>query len=367
MKSLHGPRALRRLAAGGGGAGDRFVARWPPGGGGRRRRDRRRHGDLGRRARRHDRDVRRPGVLGLSIDPETSTVGADGARTILTVMIQNVLSAGLLDSLGVEPLADSDRDEQFQSLVASQPQFGELDDHGQQVVTDNVVQFGQLDEITVDDLGDLESRYEASPASLGVVCAQLFTATDATPPWPPSTRWPTATSSPTSSPGTGCPTTRSSRRPRAPTPWRRPATTRRAMTRRATATRRQPVTRAPMQARRRRRASRPTRRRSRAPRCAASPPSAPTSPRRCSTCPPVRPRSSTPGRAVYVLDIGSYDEVSAPLHDVLSSPPPSASGSPESLGRMLLDGYMATADVSVDPRYGRWDPLSGERRRPRSA
>ena len=26
---------------------------------------------------------------------------------------------------------------------------------------------------------------------------------------------------------------------------------------------------------------------------------------------------------------------------------------------MLLDGYMATADVSVNPRYGRWDPLSG--------
>ena len=65
------------------------------------------------------------------------------------------------------------------------------------------------------------------------------------------------------------------------------------------------------------------------------------------------------GSAVYVLDIGSYDEVSAPLHDVLSSPPPSASGSAESLGRMLLDGYMATADVSVNPRYGRWDPLSG--------
>ncbi len=40
------------------------------------------------------------GVLGLSIDPETSTVGADGARTTLTVLIQNVLSAGLLDSLG---------------------------------------------------------------------------------------------------------------------------------------------------------------------------------------------------------------------------------------------------------------------------
>ena len=95
------------------------------------------------------------------------------------MLIQNVLSAGLLDSLGVEPLADSDRDEQFQALVASQPQFGQLDDHGQQVVTDNVVQFGQLDDVTVDDLGDLESRYEASPASLGVVCAQLFTATDA--------------------------------------------------------------------------------------------------------------------------------------------------------------------------------------------
>ena len=70
-------------------------------------------------------------------------------------------------------------------------------------------------------------------------------------------------------------------------------------------------------------------------------------------------RPEDTGSGVYVLDIGSYDEVSAPLQDVLSSPPPSASGSAQSLGRMLLDGYMATADVSVNPRYGRWDPLSG--------
>ena len=293
------------------------------------------------------------GVLGLSIDPETSTVGADGARTTLTVLIQNVLSAGLLDSLGVEPLADSDRDAKFQSLVASQPQFGQLDDHGQQVVTDNLVQFGQLDEVTVDDLGDLESRYEASPAGLGVVCAQLFTATDEDAAVAavnaladgdefadvesqygvPDDTVEQATEGTEAVAATGDDTTSgdtttgddTGTEDSAPTASSEPADA-------------SPFSCTPL-------------------RSFASLGADVTAP--LLEVPAGGAAVVDTGSAVYVLDIGSYDEVSAPLHDVLSSPPPSASGSAESLGRMLLDGYMATADVSVNPRYGRWDPLSG--------
>ncbi len=299
------------------------------------------------------------GVLGLSIDADTSTVGADGARTTLTVLIQNVLSADLLDSLGVEPLADSDRDEQFQALVASQPQFGELDDHGQQVVTDNVVQFGQLDDVTVDDLGDLESRYEASPASLGVVCAQLFTATDSD-----------AAVAAVNALADGDEFADVESRYGVPDDTIEQATegtdavaTAGDDTTSGDTTNSGDTTTAGD------------------PGTDASAPTASSEPADASpfSCTPLRsfaslgadvtaPLLDVPagaaavvdtGSGVYVLDIGSYDEVSAPLHDVLSSPPPSASGSAESLGRMLLDGYMATADVSVNPRYGRWDPLSG--------
>jgi hypothetical protein len=308
------------------------------------------------------------GVLGLSVDPETSTVGADGARTTLTVLIQNVLSAGLLDSLGVEPLADSDRDEKFQSLVASQPQFGELDDHGKQVVTDNLTQFGQLDEITVDDLGDLESRYESSPVSLGVVCAQLFTATDEDAAVAavnaladgdefadvesrygvPDDTVEQATEGTEAVATAGDDTTSGDTTSGDATSG--DATAGDATAGGDTST-------------------------------GDSAPTASSEPADASpfSCTPLRsfatlgadvtaPLLEAPagaavvvdtGSAVYVLDVGSYDEVSAPLHNVLSSPPPTSSGTPESLGRMLLDGYMATADVSVNPRYGRWDPLSG--------
>ena len=296
-------------------------------------------------------------VLGLSIDPETSTVGADGARTTLTVLIQNVLSAGLLDSLGVEPLADSDRDAKFQSLVASQPQFGELDDHGQQVVTDNLVQFGQLDEITVDDLGDLESRYEASPVSLGVVCAQLFTATDED-----------AAVAAVNALADGDEFADVESRYGVPDDTVEQATegTEAVATAGDDTTSGDTTSGDTTAAGHEHRDSGPT----------ASSEPADASP---FSCTPLRsfaslgadvtaPLLEVPagaaavvdtGSGVYVLDIGSYDEVSAPLHDVLSSPPPAASGTQESLGRMLLDGYMATADVSVNPRYGRWDPLSG--------
>jgi hypothetical protein len=264
------------------------------------------------------------------------------------VLIQNVLSANLLDSLGVEPVADSDRDEQFQSLVASQPQFGQLDDHGQQVVTDNVVQFGQLDEVTVDDLGDLESRYEASPASLGVVCAQLFTATDED-----------AAVAAVNALADGDEFADVESRYGVPDDTIEQATEGTD----AVATGSDDTTA------------------SGDPGTDASAPTASSEPADASpfSCTPLRsfaslgadvtaPLLEVPagaatvvdtGSGVYVLDIGSYDEVSAPLQDVLSSPPPSASGSAQSLGRMLLDGYMATADVSVNPRYGRWDPLNG--------
>ena len=61
----------------------------------------------------------------------------------------------------------------------------------------------------------------------------------------------------------------------------------------------------------------------------------------------------------FVLDIGTYDEVAAPLEAILASPPTTSSGAAGTVGQLVFDGWVATADVSVNPRYGRWDPLSG--------
>ena len=67
--------------------------------------------------------------------------------------------------------------------------------------------------------------------------------------------------------------------------------------------------------------------------------------------------TSSPGEPVgpvqtsfgwHVIEARPYDEVSDSLTTLYD----------ESAGSLLFDGFMATADIHVDPRYGRWDGTS---------
>lgn len=64
------------------------------------------------------------------------------------------------------------------------------------------------------------------------------------------------------------------------------------------------------------------------------------------------------GSGFQVIEVPSFDEVSTTLQEYLDDPPPSAAGAPTSTAQLLFDGRLFDADVTVNPRYGRWDRLT---------
>ena len=61
---------------------------------------------------------------------------------------------------------------------------------------------------------------------------------------------------------------------------------------------------------------------------------------------PVGPLETTLGW--HVVERRPFDEIAEPLEALFA----------EQAGELLFAGYLASADVQVDPRYGRWDPLT---------
>lgn len=57
-----------------------------------------------------------------------------------------------------------------------------------------------------------------------------------------------------------------------------------------------------------------------------------------------------------ILQIAAFDDIASELVGYYADPPVSpGTGQPQTAGELLLMGYVVTADVSVNPRYGRWD------------
>ena len=57
-----------------------------------------------------------------------------------------------------------------------------------------------------------------------------------------------------------------------------------------------------------------------------------------------------------ILQVASFDDIAGELVGYFADPPVSpGTGQPQTVGDLLLMGYVVTADVSVNPRYGRWD------------
>lgn len=281
------------------------------------------------------------GILQLTVDPTTGTVSADGARTTLTILIQNEVGASVLAGLGVEPMSDGDRDVQFQAIVAQQPALDELDDDAKNVITSYVAQSSQMNDLTVPAVDQLRDRYEAAPASVGVVCARLFTATDEQ-----------AAVDAADALGGGASFDAVEAEYAAPTPSTEPVETI------------APVSTEPDNGD-----------------AAGTDPASGSEPADPAdyNCAPLNSFRSlgaevvapvldaAPGEPVvletasgwYVLQYGSFDDISGQLQGVYDNPPATATGSPGSAGQLLFEGSLATAEVSVNPRYGRWDPLSG--------
>jgi hypothetical protein len=61
---------------------------------------------------------------------------------------------------------------------------------------------------------------------------------------------------------------------------------------------------------------------------------------------PIGPLETTLGW--HVVERRPFDEIAEPLEALFAEQP----------GELLFAGYLASTDVQVDPRYGRWDPLT---------
>jgi hypothetical protein len=57
-----------------------------------------------------------------------------------------------------------------------------------------------------------------------------------------------------------------------------------------------------------------------------------------------------------ILQVAAFDDIAGELVGTYADPPVSPdTGSAQTAGDLMLAGYVLTADVSVNPRYGRWD------------
>lgn len=62
-----------------------------------------------------------------------------------------------------------------------------------------------------------------------------------------------------------------------------------------------------------------------------------------------------------ILQVPLFDDIAGELVDYFADPPVSPdTGRVPSAGELLLMGYTMTADVSVNPRYGRWDATTAD-------
>ena len=60
-----------------------------------------------------------------------------------------------------------------------------------------------------------------------------------------------------------------------------------------------------------------------------------------------------------ILQVAAFDDISSEIVGYFADPPVSpATGQAPTIGDLLLAGYVLGADVSVSPRYGRWDAVT---------
>lgn len=112
-------------------------------------------------------DVAEAGIAAVSLDESTQTVPADGARALLEVMIRATATRDVLADAG-ESITDADRE----AFLAGVPpeQLEGLTDELQALLVDNAASAAALARIPTPPAAELERRYDELPAGLGVLC-----------------------------------------------------------------------------------------------------------------------------------------------------------------------------------------------------
>jgi foldase protein PrsA len=114
--------------------------------------------------------VANPQVFGVDEDTSTGTVAADPGRQVLTLMIQSAASEDFLSQAG-EEVTDEDRQAVRDDAGEDSPLF-ELSDDLQSLFVDLDAGAAARARIAAPDAAELERRYNASPEDLGVVCVR---------------------------------------------------------------------------------------------------------------------------------------------------------------------------------------------------
>jgi hypothetical protein len=108
---------------------------------------------------------------------DSQTLDAEAGRTLLTVLMMNEARRQFLAELGEEPVTESEIDEFYATLAEDHPLQSLTGDTRVAVASDSIYAT-RIDAVDVSDVETLREPYESSPASLGVYCATAAVVAD---------------------------------------------------------------------------------------------------------------------------------------------------------------------------------------------
>jgi hypothetical protein len=108
--------------------------------------------------------------------PSSRTIDGEAGRSLLTILVMNEARGQFLADAGAEPVTEADIEAVYDGLAADHP-FQALGGTARVAVAEDQLYVERLGAIEP-DVAALQERYEESPASLGVYCATAVTVAD---------------------------------------------------------------------------------------------------------------------------------------------------------------------------------------------
>jgi hypothetical protein len=116
------------------------------------------------------------GLEQFAPSPSSRTIDGEAGRSLLTILVMNEARGQFLADAGAEPVTEADIEAVYDELAADHP-FQALEGTARVAVAEDQLYVERLDAVEP-DVAALQDRYEESPASLGVYCATAVTVAD---------------------------------------------------------------------------------------------------------------------------------------------------------------------------------------------
>jgi hypothetical protein len=116
------------------------------------------------------------GLEQFAPSPSSRTIDGDAGRSLLTILVMNEARGQFLADIGAEPVTEADIDALYEGLPADHP-LRQLEGTARVAVAEDQLYVERLDAIEP-DVSTMGEQYEESPASLGVYCATAVTVAD---------------------------------------------------------------------------------------------------------------------------------------------------------------------------------------------